>query len=103
MITKEQFIEIINLHKEHVERLNGLHDYGFDLWNTDIIEFGLIMFDRCIDTSFNEDGEDWINWWLFERDNEWCSEIGKAWDENGKEIPTETIEDLWNIVEKYRI
>ena len=103
MITKENFIYIINQHQNQKELLDELERCGFDIYETKVIEFGFIMFDKVLKSNFNDEGIDWINWWLYERDNKWCSEIGKAWDENGKEIPTETIEDLWNIVEKYRI
>ena len=102
-MNKEQFIELIKQHQEQSECLDKIEQYGFYLWENPIIEFGFIMFDKVLKSNFNDKGIDWINWWLYERDNEWCSEIGKAWDENNKEIPTETIEDLWNIVEKYRI
>ena len=34
---------------------------------------------------------------LFEGD-----EVNKAYNEDGSEIPTETVDDLWNIVEKFR-
>ena len=103
MITKENFIYIINKHQKQNELLDELERCGFDIYETQVIEFGFIMFDKVLKSNFNDEGIDWINWWLYERDNKWCSEIGKVWDENGKEIPTETIEDLWNIVEKYRI
>ena len=29
-------------------------------------------------------------------------EVNKAYNEDGTEIPTETVDDLWNIVEKFR-
>ena len=34
---------------------------------------------------------------LFEGD-----EVNKAYNEDGSEIPTETVDDLWNIVKKFR-
>lgn len=103
MITKENFIEIISSCKDQRDNLNELEALGFEIWKTSVVDFGFIMFDNVINTNFNDEGAEWINWWFLERDNEWFSEIGKAWDKNGKEVPIETIEDLWNIVEKYRI
>ena len=41
-----------------------------------------------------------IGWRLYERD--FCSDR-KAWNEDGSEIPIETVDDLWNLVEKCRI
>ena len=56
--------------------------------------------ETTINILFEEEGVDDINWWLFERP---MSPPGpKMWDSDGKEIPIETIEDLWNIVKDYR-
>lgn len=52
---------------------------------------------------FDEDGVDWINWWIYERPALFeGDEVNKAYNEDGSEIPTETVDDLWNIVEKFR-
>jgi hypothetical protein len=51
-----------------------------------------------INSHFDEEGQDWINWWLYEKDGN--PEL-KAWDENDNEIPTETIDDLWNLVKDH--
>lgn len=89
---KEQFIKLIKQHQKQNELLDELERCGFDIYETQVIEFGFIMFDNVIKSNFNEAGADWINWWLYERDDKWNSKP-----------PTESIEDLWNIVEKYRI
>lgn len=100
MITKSLFIECIEKHKSQNKILDQLEELGFEIWDTSVIEFGWQMFDVFIKSNFNEDGQDWINWWLYECD--FCSDR-KAWNEDGSEIPIETVDDLWNLVEKYRI
>jgi hypothetical protein len=100
MITKSLFIECIEKHKSQNKRLDQLEELGFEIWDTPVIEFGWQMFDAFLDSNFNEYGKDWINWWLYERTE--FSDM-KAYNEDGSEIPMDTIEDLWNLVEKYRI
>lgn len=100
MITKSLFVKCIEKHKSQNKILDQLEELGFEIWDTSVIEFGWQMFDAFLDSNFNEDGKDWINWWLYERN--FLGNEPQAWDENGKEIPTETIDDLWNLVEKYR-
>lgn len=102
MISKAQFSDIIIANQKQSKQLDELKDLGFDLWETSVSEFGFQMFDKLIETNFCEEGRDWIFWWLYERDSI-LGDVNKAWDENGKEIPTETIDDLWNLVEKYRV
>lgn len=100
MINKSLFVECIEKHLTQNKKLIQLAELGFDIWDTQVIEFGWQMFDVFIKSNFNEDGQDWINWWLYERD--FYSDI-KVWNEDGSEIPIETVDDLWNLVEKYRI
>ena len=76
MITKEQFIKLITDHRKHNDRL-----------------------DEVIGLLFQEEGVDDINWWLYEK----CGRPDyKMWDKDGNEIPTETLDDLWEIVKDYR-
>lgn len=98
---KEQFIKLIKQHQKQNELLDELERCGFDIYETQVIEFGFIMFDNVIKSNFNDEGIDWINWWLYEK-NGIFGDLS-AFDENDNETPFDTIEDLWNYVEKYRI
>jgi hypothetical protein len=98
MLTKETFIQLIKNHKKQRENLDVLMNAGLDLWEADVIEYGNKLFDTIIDLCFDEDGTDWIYWWLYDKDNN--PDI-KAFDNEHNEIPTETIEDLWQVVKDY--
>lgn len=100
-ISKGEFIELIKEHNAQQEKLDILSKVGVQLWDSDLIEYGNIMFDRLIKARFTEEGSDWIFWWLYELPSLGCNGP-HATDENGDPIPTETIDDLWNLVEKYR-
>ena len=65
LMTKQQFLEIINLHQkqeERIDRLSEIVDY-----DSPLVEFGWLMFDAVMREAFNEEQCDWINWWLYER------------------------------------
>lgn len=101
LISKKELIDLLKEYYEHEESLNKLSDAGLPLWDSDLIEYGNLMFERLIMTRFTKEGADWIFWWLYERDL--LSTGGpQAIDENGNPIPTETLDDLWNLVESYR-
>ena len=87
------------MHDDQGKRLDKLSDAGLPVWEMDIIEYGNLLFDKVINFYFTQEGEEWIFWWLYEKNGN--SEI-KAWDEDHNEIPTETIEDLWKCVKQYR-
>lgn len=98
MITFNEFKEVIENFLDFQEELNKYYDLKVDLYDTKLVSFGETMFDKYIRLIFNNDGVEWIYWWLFERPS---VEPEEAWDENGNVIPTETIEDLYNLLQNY--
>lgn len=100
MITKEEFIDLISGHKKWDKRLDDVENVlHFMPLEVDWIEYGSILFDKTLSFIFNEEGIEDILWWLWEKNGR--SDM-KMWDASGKEIPTETIEDLWEIVKDNR-
>ena len=52
------------------------------------------MFHEILKYNFNDEDIELIDWWLYERrDNP-----GLKMYINKKEVPTETIEDIWNLL-----
>ena len=103
MITKEQFTKVIEdtlkLNKEY----DRWDDFGINLWELPIGYTIANLAESIWNITFDEDGVDWINWWIYERPALFeGDEVNKAYNEDGSEIPTETVDDLWNIVEKFR-
>lgn len=100
MITKEQFVKLITDNRKHNDRLDDVEDVlGLAIYDCDWVEYGNILFDEVLGLLFQEEGVDDINWWLYEK----CGRPDyKMWDKDGNEIPTETLDDLWEIVKDYR-
>lgn len=103
MITKEQFTKVIEdtlkLNKEY----DRWDDFGINLWELPIGDIVANIAESIWNITFDEEGVDWINWWIYERPPLFeGDEVNKAYNEDGSEIPTETVDDLWNIVEKFR-
>ena len=98
-ISKEEFFKLLNEQKAQSGRIDKLNDAGLSIWDSDLIEYGNLMFERVIKVYFTKEGVDWIFWWLYEKAGD--PEM-KAWDEDHDEIPMETMEDLWRYVKQYR-
>ena len=98
-ISKEEFFKILDAQKAQNERVDKITDAGISIWDSDLVEYGNLMFERVIDAYFTKDGADWIFWWLYEKAG---NPEMKAWDEDHDEIPMETKEDLWRYVKQYR-
>lgn len=95
---KRQFIKFMSLAEKQDKRIDELSD--FISYDSPLLEFGWIMFDAWVESNFVPDGQDWISWWLWERISI-NGETNKAYDSEDNEIPTETLDDLWEIVKKY--
>ena len=97
MITKEEFIDLILKQQEWYNRIDEVSEALSvpTLLESDWVEYASVLFDKTLDLLFNEDGVDDIYWLMYEKSGN--PEL-KIWDENGKEIPTDTVEDLWNLV-----
>ena len=97
MITKEKFIDLISKQQEWSNRVDEVSEVLNvpTLFESDWVEYASVLFDKTLALLFNEDGIDDIYWWMYEKSEN--PEL-KMWDESGKEIPTDTVEDLWNLV-----
>lgn len=97
MITKEKFIDLILKQQEWSNRVDEVSEALNvpTLFESDWVEYASVLFDKTLALLFNEDGIDDIYWWMYEKSEN--PEL-KMWDESGKEIPIDTVEDLWNLV-----
>lgn len=102
MINKEQFIELVENHKKWNHRIDEvstiLNSY---IWESDWVSYGGELFDKILNILFNYHAVDAINWWLYEKFD--ASPHLTMHDGEGNEIPTETVEDLWEVVKDDRI
>ena len=98
MITKEEFIDLILKQQEWYNRIDEVSEALSvpTLLESDWVEYTSVLFEKTLDLLFNEDGVDDIDWWMYEKSRN--PELKIRWDESGKEIPTDTVEDLWNLV-----
>lgn len=100
MIEKEQFIQFIQEFIKHEEFINDISNiFNIDLYSCRLILYPESLFDFILKILFKQEVIDDIVWWVFEKRR---VPSLQRWDEEGNEIPTETLEDLWNIVKDFR-
>lgn len=100
-MTKEGFIKLIENAQNYNKELDRWSDFGIDLFELPISELGWNFLNVVLPELFSDEGVDWINWWLFEKPG-FRGDPNQAYDEDGNVIPTDTIDDLWNIVKDYQ-
>lgn len=97
MITKDEFITLIDDYQKWSKQVDKASEVlGIStLFESNLIDYTSRLFDKTINILFDENGTDDIYWWLYEKSG---SPDFKMWDKEGNEIPSETIDDLWEIV-----
>ena len=102
MITKEEFIDFIEVHEKFNNDIDLLYDLKIDIINSFLFEaFGKVC-DMLLNAAFTPDGVDWINWWLYEGKNLYTEERLPVYI-NDEKVLIETPDELWEIIKDYRI
>lgn len=95
MIGKEDFKRLIEEHLEQEQRMRGLEKVFETSFESPILTYAYKLFDQLIEVYFNESGEDWIYYYLYENPEN-CYYL------NDQKVPLENIDDLWELVKDYR-
>lgn len=102
-MTKEGFVKLIENAQNYSKELDRWSDFGIDLFELPISELGWGFLNTVLPELFSDEGVDWVNWWLFEKPGLFKNSLpNEAYDEDGNIIPTDTINDLWNLVKDYQ-
>lgn len=102
MITKEEFIDFIEVHEKFNNNVDLLYDLKIDIINSFLFEaFGKVC-DMLLNATFTPDGVDWINWWLYESKDLYTKERLPVYI-NDEKVLIETPDELWEIIKDYRI
>lgn len=106
MLTFEEFKEQIDLIKAVNENLDELNRLHFDIFNTDLINNCLKIFDNFILSHFTEEGSDLVFWWLYEDVKKVIYETvtPDIFTKESKEIEinVEKIEGLWKYMIQHK-
>lgn len=96
MIPKKHFIDLIKSQLEFDKQVDKIDDaLDCNFFESSVVEHASFLFNTCLNLIFTKEGIDDIYWWMYEKNSR---QDYKMWDKEGNEIPTETLDDLWEIV-----
>ena len=99
-MTKEQFIRLMEVIKERYYKIEEIYNKLDDVFGSvgDLFIYETSM-TPIIDviSEIVEDNDKWIEWYVYDK-NWGTDERLTVTDNNGNEIPSETLEDLWNLI-----
>ena len=99
---KCNFVAMINAIEKYDAEVERWADFGIELYELPICELTWEIINMYLEEMFNEDGVDWINWYIYERKSIITGEVLPCFDEEGKEFYVNTPEDLWKLVEQHQ-
>lgn len=99
---KCNFVAMINAIEKYDAEVERWSDFGIELYELPICELTWELINMYLEEMFNEDGVDWINWYIYERKSIITGEVLPCFDEEGKEFYVNTPEDLWKLVEQHQ-
>lgn len=90
MITKEEFVKIIENDRTYHDIVNKIEECGISFYESDLDSCYNYLFDFVLQKYFNEDGIDLIYWWMYE-------DVDKViTNEDNSTIELNSIEDLYD-------
>ena len=99
-MTKEQFIRLMEVIKERYYTIERIYDKLDDVFGS----VGDLFIDEtsitpiiAVVSEIVEDNNKWIEWYVYDK-NWGTDERLTVTDNNSNEIPSETLEDLWNLI-----
>lgn len=100
-MNKEQFIKLMTVIKERYYSLecvyNKLNDLFGDVGDKFMSNVSIFPIIKTISEIIG-DNEDWIEWYVYEK--EWgIKEDMEVTDVNNNVVPSETLEDLWELIQ----
>ena len=101
-ISKEDFVEALQVIKKDLDYYNALYDIGKEYHRQD--EINILPESICLAVSLLEkasgDVNEWVNWWVFEKEFGKRNDINvfDAGDHTDKVIPTDTAEQLYDLI-----
>ena len=99
---KCNFVAMVNVIEKYDAEVERWNDFGIALYELPICELTWELINMYLEEMFNEDGVDWINWYIYERKSIITGEVLPCFDEEGKEFYVNTPEDLWKLVEQHQ-
>lgn len=97
-ISKEQFLQFIDLVKKEDNFINTLYNLNIDIINCEIATDYYLVGNILLNTNFTASGVDLIEWWLYED-----IENKEIYEKDGTTYTLNTAEELWNYLIKYKM
>lgn len=101
MITKEEFVELIDWHYKQDTEVDRLCTVFPNFFELEVVDNSFKLVDMVWKICFDTEGHNWISWWLYDCKTS-SGKCERTYEDNGKIVSVETVDELWNLVKPCR-
>ena len=98
MISKELFVKMMRLAEMFDAELDRWSEFGIEFYEMAVGDIPWGMFNGWLESHFDVEGKDWVNWYLWERKSFSTNEVLPCYHEDGTKFYVNTPEDLGEIM-----
>lgn len=102
-MTKEEFVHMINLAEKFSEEVDRWCDFGINVLESPIGNIPWEIFNAWAGEHFDDNGQDWIDWYLWERKSLATGEVLPCYDKDGNQFFVNNLSELWSLVVHHRL
>ena len=101
-MTEKEFVKIISIIQDVDSISENLSNLGVVICGNKIYQHTFFLTKYILEKEYSLEGLEWINWWLYDLPQlkKITPEKPHAYDELGEPIILDTINDLYNLLEK---
>lgn len=100
IISKKDFVNLIESFQKFQDYIDQFYKLKIDIIESELHEYPCKLFENITRLLFDEDGVDWIDYYLYELPH--LGEGEHIFDKDNNPIPLKNIDDLWNLVKDCR-
>lgn len=103
MINETLFKKMMASAVKFAEEINRWDNFGINIYDLPISELPWDMFNAWLESHFDAEGQDWIEWYLWERVDLITGMTHPCYDENGNKFFVNNLSELWSLVVHHRL
>lgn len=103
MINETLFKKMMYAAEKFAEEVERWSNFGIEIYELPVGSIPWDMFNAWSESHFDSEGQDWIDWYLWERKSLATREILPCYDKDGNKFFVNNLSELWSLVVHHRL
>ena len=103
MINETLFKKMMRSAEKFAAEVERWSNFGIDIYELPVGSIPWDMFNAWAESHFDSEGQDWIDWYLWESKSLATGEILPCYDKDGNKFFVNNLSELWGLVVHHRL